>query len=65
MTLETAIRKLARSLKAANVDYDSALTISLQLKTPDNMEKMCTWLEQNKTAGISEICDRAWAITGH
>lgn len=59
---EDTITRLARALKAVDVDRGTALNISLRLRKPGKAEEMISWLEQNKTATPEEICLRSRAI---
>ena len=60
--IEDTITRLARALKAADVDYDTALNISLRLRRPGKAEKLISWLEENKTATPEEISDKSAEI---
>jgi hypothetical protein len=52
---EITIMKLARLLKSAGVDRDTALNISLRLRAPGKAEQMIEWLEAHKTATPEDI----------
>ena len=54
------ITHLAGMLKAAGVDRDTALNISLRVRK--NPEQMIAWLEQHKSATSEEISDKSAEI---
>ena len=56
MKKEDTITRLAQLLKAADVDRDTALNVSLRLSKPGKAEQMIDWLEQHKAATPVEIC---------
>lgn len=62
MKKEETITTLARKLKEAGVDRDTALNVSLRLRNPGKAEKMIEWLVQNKTATPMEISDKSAEI---
>lgn len=59
---EETITRLAQLLKAADVDRDTALTVSLRLRKPGKAEQMIEWLEQNKVVTPEEICAKSREI---
>ena len=61
MKTEDTITSLFRHLKAAGVDGETALTISLRLRKPGKAEQMVKWLEQHK-ATPKEICEKSREI---
>ena len=48
-------KALCDLIKSRDVDRDTCIGILLTLKTEDNYIKMYKWIEQNKTAGQTEI----------
>ena len=56
------IGELARLLKLAGVDKETALNISLMVRTQRNNRKMVAWMEANQEATAHEICKTAREI---
>ena len=56
MQSDDVITQLGRRLKAAGVDLETALTISLRVRRPGGAEQMIEWLDKNPGATLYEIC---------
>ena len=56
------IGELAKLLKMTGVDKETALNVSLMVRTQRNNRKMVAWMEANKEATVHEICKTAREI---
>lgn len=53
---EATIIKLAQCLKNAGVDRDTALNVSLRLRSQGNAEQMIARMEKNTGVAVDDIC---------
>lgn len=58
------IVELGQKLKAAKVDIDSAVIVSLLVREGDRREQLMAWMEENPQANPAEICKKARALHG-
>ena len=58
------IVELGQKLKAAKVDIDSAVIVSLLVREGDRREQLMAWMEENPQANPAEICKKARALLG-
>ena len=58
------IVELGQKLKAAKVDIDSAVIVSLLVREGDRREQLMAWMEENPQATPAEICKKARALHG-
>ena len=58
------IVELGQKLKAAKVDIDSAVIVSLLVREGDRREQLMAWMEENAQANPAEICKKARALHG-
>ena len=58
------IVELGQKLKAAKVDIDSAVIVSLLVREGDRREQLMAWMEENPQATPTEICKKARALHG-
>jgi hypothetical protein len=56
---DTSIAQLATLMKAAGVDRETALTISLRVRKDEKRAQMIKWMEENPTATPPEICRKS------
>ena len=57
---EQAIEELAAILTSRGVDYHTGLNISLAVRRVTR--KMIDWLEENPTATVAEMTQKAWEL---
>lgn len=60
----SAIRELAKRLKAARVDQETGVSISLMVREGARREQLMAWMEENPQATPAEICKKARALHG-
>ena len=58
------IVELGQKLKAAKVDIDSAVIVSLLVREGDRRKQLMAWMEENPQATPTEICKKARALHG-
>ena len=58
------IVELGQKLKAAKVDIDSAVIVSLLVREGDRREQLMAWMEENPQANPAAICKKARALHG-
>ena len=56
------IRKLAKALKARNVNEQTGVIISLQVRKDGKRDRLMRWMEENPDATADEIEDKALAM---
>ena len=61
MANRETVSRLAQLMKAAGVDRDTALNISLRLRHPGLADQLIDWMEKNKATPV-EICEKALEI---